>query len=188
MTVRPAPWLALLVVLTLAAACSGDASGGSEASRASTGSPPEKPSGAPVNDLVGSYRTPSLPIARLARLAKHEGFDPADVAAYLDESYPDARTVVYTLEVSETTWVVFDSADGGPARDIWAGPYRLVGDATVVAGTPPCGPITIDYELSGDTLELEMTDSDCLEGGVVPQGELIAGATIYKTAPYRRIG
>ena len=107
---------------------------------------------------------------------------------YLTGSFGDARRVQYLLEVSATHWVVFMSVDGANPVDVWAGPYEVVDNTTVVAGAPPCGPITVEYHLSGDLLDLEMTDSECLENGVTPPGELIAGATIYQTAPWHRIG
>ena len=186
MSIRPITSAALLITaLATLPGCTTDAA--TTTGAAADPSPSSSSSDAPGDELVGTFRTRPVSLTRMARVARREGFARADVREYLDGSFGDAKRVRYILEVSETHWVVFMEVDGGDAVDIWAGPYEVVDDTTVVAGSPPCGPITVEYRIRGAALDLEMTDSDCLENGVTPPGELIAGATIYQSAPWHRV-
>lgn len=151
---------------------------------------------APASDvaaaLMGTYRTPTITVKQMSRAALRAGYDgytAGDVDEFLTSEFGDARGVVFTLELTADRWVAFQSVDDGPAEDIWAGPYEVVDDSTVVAGTPPCGPVTYDYRIDGDELVLEMTDNACVEpgGAETPPGELVGQTTLYQSAPFERI-
>jgi hypothetical protein len=139
--------------------------------------------------LAGTYATDPIPVTRMVDVARQAGFEEKDVAEFRD-SYAGVQQVVFTLELTDDQWVVFESRDGGTASDDWAGPYEVLDDTTVRAGTPPCGPITYEYSLVGDELSLDLTDDACRDGSdqdSAPAGELIAQTTIYESAPYHRI-
>lgn len=153
----------------------------------------DSPDAAPEPDragaLVGTYRTPAITVERMSQVARRAGYDAKDVDEYLSSEFGDAHSVVMTLELTADRWVAFMTIEDGLPEDVWSGPYEIVDDSTVVAGAPPCGPITYDYRIDGDELVLEMTDNDCVDpDGTVPAGELIAQTTLYQSARYTRIG
>jgi hypothetical protein len=140
--------------------------------------------------LVGTYSTAPITVKRMAQAARsagYDGYDAKDVDGFLAE-FAGAHSVVFTIELTADQWVAFKTVDDSPPEDLWAGPYEVVDDSTVMAGTPPCGPITYEYRIGGDELALEMTQNDCLEDGVVPAGELVAQTVLYQSAPFQRIG
>ncbi len=151
-----------------------------------TGGPWVPVSGTPL--AAGTYETPPLTVAQLRATALAAGMSEADVDDELSR-YGDARSIIYTLQIGGGTWTEFETVDASTPSVQWSGPYDVVDAGTVIAGEPPCGPITYDYRLSEDTLTVVVLDDACREGGdTVPIGELIAQATIYQTAPFHRLG
>jgi hypothetical protein len=137
----------------------------------------------------GTYQSPTLTYQAMRATAIAAGFAPPDVDDYLRSSFPGAATLRYTLTVNDAGWTVFASADGGAPGVIWSGPYRSPDAATVVAGEPPCGPVTFDVQVRPvAALRIAVIGDDCRENGVLPVGELIAGVTIYEVADFRRVG
>ena len=144
----------------------------------------------PANPLAGTYATGPITVSDMVDVARHAGFEEKDVAEFRD-SYAGVKQVVYTLKLTDTFWALFESQDGGPPSDAWSGPYQVLDDSTIRAGTAPCGPITYHYSFTGEELSLDMTEDACREGSdqdAAPAGELIAQTTIYESAPYHRIG
>lgn len=170
--------------LLLVAGCSDDDT--SSASDTTTTTTPATTSGTP--DLTGTWETPPITLAHMVDVARQAGFEPADIEEFR-AAYADVQEVVYTLKVTDTLWVEFESQDGGQAAEGWTGPYEVIDASTMRAGEKPCGPITYDYALTGDQLSLTMTDNQCIgpDGKVAP-GELIAQTTIYQSAPFHRVG
>jgi hypothetical protein len=141
--------------------------------------------------LVGTYSTAPITVRRMSQAALragYDGYDAKDVDDLLSSEFGGVHSVVFTIELTADRWVAFKTADDDQPVDMWAGPYEVVDDSTVVAGAPPCGPITYDYRIDGDELVLEMTDNDCVENGTVPAGELVAQTVLYQSAPFQRIG
>ena len=66
------------------------------------------------------------------------------------------------------------------------GPYDVTDGGTIVAGEPPCGPITYDYRFDGDEVVFVVLEDACREDGgeEAPVGELIAQTTIYQTSSF----
>jgi hypothetical protein len=183
----------LAAALLLLAGCSTEPSNVAEDASnptADSASSPAEQTSAPVgNTLAGTYATDPIAVSQMVDVARQAGFVEKDLAEFRD-IYAGVRQVVYTLKLTDTFWVLFESRDGGVAQDAWSGPYQVLDDATISAGTPPCGPITYDYSFTGDELSLDMTEDECREGGdqdAAPVGELIAQTTIYESAPYHRI-
>ena len=92
----------------------------------------------------GTYQS-KLTIGQMRRTALAEGFSRADVDAYLDEQFPGASEVTYTLKTEQGLWTVYASIDGGPQGNSWWGGFTVLDAATVEAGEYPCGPIVYDY-------------------------------------------
>ena len=138
---------------------------------------------------VGTYESPDLTPARLRTVALERGFPAADVDDYLGSVYAGAETVRFTLEITDADWIVFHSVDGEAPVVIWSGPYVVTDAATVVAGEPPCGPMTLDVRSgAGGELAVVMVRDECIEDGRTPVGELVAATTIYESAPYQWLG
>jgi hypothetical protein len=151
-----------------------------------TASPWSPVSGTPLAD--GTYETPPLTVAQLRATAVGAGLPEADVDDELS-TYGDARAITYTLQLRGGTWTEFETIDAAAPSVEWSGPFDVLDAGTVVAGEPPCGPITYDYRLVGDQLSFVVLDDACLEGGdTAPIGELVAQTTIYQTAPFHRLG
>lgn len=143
----------------------------------------------PDDPLAGTYRSGSLSLTKMTDVARKAGFKAPDIREYLSENFPGASRVVYSLKLVGGWWVVFNEIDDGSAEEAWSGPYHVVDGSTVVAGTPPCGPITYGYRLAGDVLSLDLQDDDCPgPDGTVPVGELIAQTIIYETDTFQRVG
>ena len=147
---------------------------------------------APVGDgdvAAGTYESPNLTPATLRTAALKRGFPAADVDEYLGSTYPGTETLRYTLEITDTAWIVYHSVDGTAAVAIWSGPYVVTDAATVVAGEPPCGPMTLDVRSDTDhELAVVMVKDECIENGRTPVGELVAATTIYESATFRYLG
>ncbi|MDQ4054155.1 MAG: hypothetical protein M3237_15825 [Actinomycetota bacterium] len=191
MRIRTAPFV-LAACLLFGPACSSDdpdidAAPDDSVSGSTAESTPDV-----ADALVGTYSTPPLTVKRMAQAALragYDGYDAEDVEDILTGEFADAHSVVFTLELSADRWVAFKTVDDGQPEDMWAGPYEVLDDSTVVAGEAPCGPITYDYRIDGAELVLEMTDNDCVEpDGTVPGGELVAQTILYQSAPFQRIG
>jgi hypothetical protein len=136
----------------------------------------------------GTYQTPPLTLAQLEAAAVAAGLAEGDVDVALSD-YGDARAITFTLQIGDGTWTEFETVDDTPPNVEWSGPYEVVDAGTVVAGEPPCGPITYDYQLDGGQLSIVVLDDACREGDgdTVPVGELIAQTMIYQTAPFTRV-
>jgi hypothetical protein len=174
--VNPRPAVAGLVAaasLLLVAGCSADQPSSGSAAAPSTTATPD---------------TPPITLDRMIDVARQAGFEPADIEEFRAD-YADVRQVVYTLKVTDSLWVEFESRDGGAAEEGWTGPYEVLDATTMRAGEKPCGPITYDYALADDELTLAMTDNQCIgPDGKVSPGELIAQTMIYQSAPFQRVG
>jgi hypothetical protein len=151
-----------------------------------TTSPWTPVTGAPLPE--GTYETPPLTVDQLRRSALSAGFTQAEADENL--GYEGVHSVTFTLQIVNGGWTEFETVDGAPPQVGWNGPYDVVDDATIVAGDPPCGPITYDYRLVGDQLSLVVVDDLCREGtgpDSAPVGELVAQTVIYETAPFTRL-
>jgi hypothetical protein len=135
----------------------------------------------------GTYRSEALSVEGMRRAALAAGYRAADVDDYLGSEFPELGSPTYTLELEGDSWIVNLSVDGGPPAVVWAGPYRVVDAATVVAGEAPCGPITYDYRLEEDALHVVVLDDDCIEDGAVPVGEPIAQTMTYESGVFIRL-
>lgn len=134
----------------------------------------------------GTYEAPRLTLDRLRKTAIAAGFSDRQVDRLLRE-FGDVTSVQYTLEVAGS-WTEFESIDDDAPAIGWSGPYTVVDAGTVVAGEPPCGPITYDYRYDGRQVRFVVVDDECVEGGVtLPLGELFAQVTIYQSAPFTRV-
>jgi hypothetical protein len=133
---------------------------------------------------TGTYTTPALTVDQLRATALAAGFTPTEVDANLD--YEGVRTVTFTLQLKNDNWTEFETRDAQPPTIGWSGPYAVKDSGTVVAGEPPCGPITYDYGVSGDQLSVVVLEDACTGGERI--GELIAQTIIYETAPFTRVG
>jgi hypothetical protein len=187
--------LVLAACLLFLPACSTDSPGAdADATPGDTETETEntaEPTSDLADALVGTYRTPPITVKRMAQAALRAGYDgynAKDVDDFLSSEYGDAHSVVFTIELTADRWVAFKTEADEQPVDMWAGPYEVVDDSTVVAGAPPCGSITYNYLIEGDELVLEMTENGCVEDGVVPAGELVAQTTLYQSAPFRRVG
>ena len=137
----------------------------------------------------GTYTTRALSIEQLRETALAAGFSPSEVDQNL--GYEGVRHITFTLQLKNGDWTEFDVQDDEPPAVGWSGPYAVSDGGTVVAGEPPCGPITYDYRVVGDQLHVVMLEDECREGGDLesaPVGELIAQTVIYETAPFTRVG
>lgn len=134
----------------------------------------------------GTYQTPPLTIDQLEETALAAGFAAADVDDELDSNYDGVETVTYTLQVRDGTWTEYESLDGRAPGVGWSGPYDVTDRGTIVAGEPPCGPITYDYRFDGDEVVFVVLEDACRENGSdeAPVGELIAQTTIYQTSSF----
>ncbi len=181
--------LVTVVSLLIVVGCStDDRSSASDPTSTARATPTREAGPATAPDLTGTWETPPIPVAHMVDVVARAGFEPAEVEAFRAD-YKDVQQVVYTLKVTDTLWVEFESRDGGQAEEGWTGPYQVLDDTTLRAGEKPCGPITYDVTLAGDELSLAMTDNQCVgPDGRVPAGELIAQTTIYQSAPFHRVG
>ena len=144
----------------------------------------------PVRGAVltdGTYLTPRLTPDRLRETAVAAGFADREVDELLGP-LADATSVQYTLQISGGSWVVFEARDQDAPAVGWSGPYNVVDAATVVAGQPPCGPITYDYRYDGRQVRFVVVEDECREGGqTLPSGELFAQVTIYQSAAFTKV-
>ena len=138
--------------------------------------------GAPLGE--GTYETPPLTVDQLRRTALSAGFTQAQIEDNL--GYEGVRSVTYTIQIRNGDWTEFDTVDRAPPKVGWNGPYDVIDGATVVAGEPPCGPITYDYRFVGDKLSIVVLDDACTGEELI--GELIAQTVIYESAPFTRVG
>ena len=138
----------------------------------------------------GTYQT-KLTIERMRRTALAEGFSRADVNAYLEEQFPGASTVTYTLKAVAGVWLVEDSIDGAPNDVAWPGRFVVLDAATVQVNATDisCGPIVYDYRSDGDagTVSFVVVTDACPTPDTAPLGELIAQTTIYESRPFTRL-
>ena len=137
----------------------------------------------------GTYTTPTLSVQQLRETALAAGFTRSEVDQNL--GYEGVSNVTFTLQLKNGDWTEFDTQDEAPPAVAWSGPYVVTDGGTIVAGRPPCGPVTYDYRLERDQLRLLMLMDECREGGDLesaPVGELIAQTVIYETAPFTRVG
>ena len=136
----------------------------------------------------GTYQTPRLTPDQLRETAVAAGFTDSEVDELLGQ-IADAGSVQYTLQVAGGSWTLFEAiGDDAPVIG-WSGPYDVVDAATVVAGEPPCGPITYDYRYDGRKVRFVVVEDECREGGpTVPPGELFAQVTIYQSAAFTKVG
>lgn len=194
MTAQPTVAALVLAVLLALASCAGsDPDARSDAnldrSPSSSAVPTSEATGPAAGPLVGTFRSPTIPIASMGEVARAAGFNKRDIEEYLAGNFGDARDIRYTLKLTDDEWVVFGEIDGGAPEEMWYGPYEVVDESTVLAGAPPCGPITYGYKLEDDVLSLDVTDEECPgPDDKIPAGEQIAQATIYETAPFTRVG
>jgi hypothetical protein len=136
----------------------------------------------------GTYETPPLTTDQLRRTALSAGFTQAEVDENL--GWDGVGRVTFTLQIMNGDWTEFETVDRAPPKVGWNGPYVVTDGATVVAGVPPCAPVTYDYRLVGDQLSIVVLDDQCREGSSddsAPVGELIAQTVIYETAPFTRL-
>ena len=136
----------------------------------------------------GTYVTPRLTPDQLRETALAAGFTDSEVDEFVGQ-IADAASVRYTLQVGGGSGSLFEAiGDDAPAIG-WSGPYDVVDAATVVAGEPPCRPITYDYRYDGRKVRFVVVEDECREGGAtVPPGELFAQVTIYQSAPFTKVG
>jgi hypothetical protein len=142
-----------------------------------------------VSLAEGTYTTPPLTVEQLRETALAAGFSPAEVDQNLGNE--GVRSVTFTLQLKNGHWTQFDTQDDAPPAIGWSGPYTATDGGTIVAGQPPCGPITYDYRVVGDQLHIVLLEDECREGSDLesaPVGELIAQTVIYETAPFTRVG
>ncbi len=136
----------------------------------------------------GTYLSPRMTPARLRETAVAAGFADREVDELLG-TLAEATSVQYTLQISGDSWTLFEARDEDAPAIGWSGPYNVVDAATVVAGEPPCGPITYDYRYDGKHVRFVVVEDECREGGTtVPRGELFAQVTIYQSAAFTRVG
>ena len=152
---RPDP-LALAGSLLAFAGCSGNKEASDravhfEAAVAASSGTTSTPSPEPDDDpLAGTYRSGTMSLTKMAKVAKAAGFKTPDIRDYLSENFGHAKSLVYMLKFVDGRWVAFVEIDGSSAEETWSGRYQVVDGSTVEAGAPPCGPITYGYALSGD--------------------------------------
>ena len=152
-------FLAVSLVLAAASACGGDDDDPGaaaaeptvvdqntvETTAAATTVPPATTEGAADDRLPeGVYHTAELSRDQLIASAVADGFDEAEVAAYLDRDGTD-RTLVIGLRLAAGGWSVLLGIDGATEEVGWRGTYEVVDPDTVVA-TDPDGSVTLQYE------------------------------------------
>ena len=145
---------------------------------------------APVTGALseGTYTTPALTVDQLRASALAAGFTPAEIDQNLHDG---SGTVTFTLQLKNGDWTEYEVKAGAPPAIGWSGPYVVTDSGTVVAGGPPCGPITYDYRMVGNQLNVVLLADACREGAdqdAAPVGELIAQTVIYETVPFTRVG
>ena len=132
-------------------------------------------------DLIGSWRTASLPAGDWAGTYQRAGGSDVEARAFLGPPM-DGPAAEYriVLRVTATDWAVFVSADGRDLEAGWHGGYRLDGPLVRVRATGDACEAGYRLALSGGSLRITVLTDDC------GPTDLLAQRTIYETGAFRR--
>ena len=174
-----------MVVSSLASACSGGGAASSPSQGAMRTSPATaittSPTAAAVSSLDGTWRSEEVTCAQMTATLESAGISTKQMEA-TGNSCSNRNRTVFTIKTADGQLVLFSSQNGAQDQEEWSGPFMVVNDHTIVAGEPPCGPITYHYALEGDRLTIDVVKDECDE-----IGDLIAQTMIYETSPFTKV-
>jgi hypothetical protein len=129
----------------------------------------------PADELEGTWRTPEKTQADLVAAARTAGCSEEEIDSFF-AGYT-ATTFVSTLRFEGGSFGEFQSYDGGPDESGSDGTYRL-DDGQLILIDPGYSDMTLEYELEGDQLTLQLQNFDC--------GIDLDPAIIFEGAPFTR--
>jgi hypothetical protein len=152
------------------------------------GSATVSPSQEPAAPLEGTWESGEVTQADLYAAGETLGLSRSETKANFWGA-PSVLPLTFEVTIQEGRWVQTQVRTDGVEEFGWEGTYQIGVDGTVIA-TDPCGSVTYECSLSGDTLTIDMleNENECAgSGGDTRDGELLAQTLIYESTPFTRV-
>ena len=140
-----------------------------------------------TSSLMGTWQTPDLPAAAWVATYRRAGASPEEIAQFSSGLGTTQRIV---LRISGTDWVEFESEDGDPPTQGWAGTYVQSGSQARLTATDVPLPCYYTYELSftGKAMRVQVLTESPNREPDCGANDLRIQRALYQTAAFTKVG